>query len=201
MRYLTKVVLGPEALRQYAVRDAYSVHRLVYSWFPLGADEVKSDPRFLYADLGPTRTGRAILILSAQEPVLPETLPSATTVLGENFFSFEDFRFQVDLNPVKRDRVDGKRHPVVGQLNLLMWFISHAQQWGFQVDKASLEARTCPIKTFCKGTTKYTFHHVRFQGRLKVVDQALFQKTVFEGIGHGKAFGFGLLQLVPLRKF
>ena len=201
MHYLTKVVLEPEALRQYAVRDAYSVHRLVYSWFPLGADEVKSDPRFLYADLGPTRGGRAILILSAQEPVLPETLPSATTVLGENFFSFEDFRFQVELNPVKRDRVDGKRHPVVGQLNLLMWFISHAQQWGFQVDKASLEARTCPIKTFCKGTTKYTFHHVRFQGHLRVVDQALFQKTVFEGIGHGKAFGFGLLQLVPLRKF
>ncbi len=201
MHYLTKVVLEPEALRQYAVRDAYSVHRLVYSWFPLGTDEVKSDPRFLYADLGPTRGGRAILILSAQEPVLPETLPSATTVLGENFFSFEDFRFQVELNPVKRDRVDGKRHPVVGQLNLLMWFISHAQQWGFQVDKASLEARTCPIKTFCKGTTKYTFHHVRFQGHLRVVDQALFQKTVFEGIGHGKAFGFGLLQLVPLRKF
>ncbi len=201
MRYLTKVVLGPEALRQYAVRDAYSIHRLVYSWFPLEPDETKSDPRFLYADLGPTRNGRAILILSAQEPVLPETLPSATTVLGENFFSFEDFRFQVDLNPVKRDKADGKRRPVVGQLNLLMWFISHAPQWGFQVDETSLEVRTCPTKTFCKGATKYTFHHVRFHGRLKVIDQELFRKAVFEGLGHGKAFGFGLLQLVPLKKF
>jgi hypothetical protein len=39
---------------------------------------------------------------------------------------------------------------------------------------------------------------VRFDGVLVVTDPALFRETVANGIGSGKAFGFGLLSLARL---
>ncbi|MPN58153.1 hypothetical protein SDC9_205854 [bioreactor metagenome] len=42
------------------------------------------------------------------------------------------------------------------------------------------------------------FNECTFTGVLEVVDRKSFIKSFCEGIGRGKAFGFGLLQLLPL---
>lgn len=42
-----------------------------------------------------------------------------------------------------------------------------------------------------------TLGAVRYEGRLRVTDANRFQNTLREGVGRGKAFGFGLLSVLP----
>lgn len=194
MHYLTKLFLDAAALRKGNIRDDYSIHRLVYSLFPLEQER----SRFLYADKGSVRGGRLLLVLSEKEPNVPEYVPSATTIISENFFCFSDYRFEIDLNPVKKEKESGKRRAVTGQLDLLNWFIAHSEKWGFQADARSLEVSIKPVRQFSKDGTVCTFNHAFFRGRLHVTDQEKFRESFFAGLGHGKAFGFGLLQLLPV---
>ena len=195
MIYLTKLFLDPQICYREKLRDAYSLHKLVYSCFP----KTEKPQRFLYVDKGSLRGGRQILLLSDRLPVLPDDLESATTELTDHFFSFPTYRFEVVLNPVRREHKTGKRCPVTGQLNLLQWFLSKGSQLGFEADPNVLEAQSLPTVTFRKGENICTFNAVKFRGGLKVTDQERFRNTVATGIGHGKAFGFGLLQLVPVQ--
>ena len=194
MHYLTKLFLDAAALRKGNIRDDYSIHRLVYSLFPLEQER----SRFLYADKGSVRGGRLLLVLSEKEPNVPEYVTSATTIISENFFRFSDYRFEIDLNPVKKEKESGKRRAVTGQLDLLNWFIAHSEKWGFQADARSLEVSIKPVRQFSKDGTVCTFNHAFFRGRLHVTDQEKFRESFFAGLGHGKAFGFGLLQLLPV---
>lgn len=194
MHYLTKLFLDAAALRKGNIRDDYSIHRLVYSLFPLEQER----SRFLYADKGSVRGGRLLLVLSEKEPNVPEYVTSATTIISENFFRFSDYRFEIDLNPVKKEKESGKRRAVTGQLDLLNWFIAHSEKWGFQADARSLEVSIKPVRQFSKDGTVCTFNHTFFRGRLHVTDQEKFRESFFAGLGHGKAFGFGLLQLLPI---
>ena len=194
MHYLTKLFLDAAALRKENIRDDYSIHRLVYSLFPLEQER----SRFLYADKGSVRGGRLLLVLSEKEPNVPEYVTSATTIISENFFRFYDYRFEIDLNQVKKGKESGKRRAVTGQLDLLNWFIAHSEKWGFQADARSLEVSVKPVRQFSKDGTVCTFNHAFFRGRLHVTDQKKFRESFFAGLGHGKAFGFGLLQLHPI---
>lgn len=195
MMFLTKIHLNVSVCRRENLRDSYAMHRLVYSFFP----KEKKPGRFLYADQGPAAGGRSLLILSAVLPELPEEIPSASTELSDRFFLFESFQFKIRINPVRRDPESKKRLPITGQLPLLQWFASRAKQWGFEVDINTLEVRTLPSVSFPKNGSECRFHCVEFRGCLKVADPALFRQHVENGIGHGKAFGFGLLQLVPIQ--
>ncbi len=194
MHYLTKLFLDAAALRKGNIRDDYSIHRLVYSLFPLEQER----SRFLYADKGSVRGGRLLLVLSEKEPNVPEYVTSATTIISENFFCFSDYRFEIDLNPVKKEKESGKRRAVTGQLDLLNWFIAHSEKWGFQADARSLEVSIKPVRQFSKDGTVCTFNHAFFRGSLHVTDQEKFRESFLAGLGHGKAFGFGLLQLRPI---
>lgn len=196
MMYLTKIHLNAGICRKEKLNDAYSLHRLVYSFFP----KEKHAGRFLYADLGPLVGGRSLLILSAILPELPESLDSVSTELTDNFFRFERFRFKILVNPVRRDPGNRKRLPVTGSLPLLQWFALHTSKWGFEADPQNLEVRPMSSVAFLKNGAECRFHRVEFPGILKVADPVLFRRTVEKGIGHGKAFGFGLLQLVPIQK-
>jgi CRISPR system Cascade subunit CasE len=43
-----------------------------------------------------------------------------------------------------------------------------------------------------------TIEGVLFEGRLRVVDAQAFRAALVEGIGRGRAYGFGLLSVAPL---
>ena len=196
MMYLTKIRLDAAVCRRENLRDAYALHSMVYSFFP----KEKKAGRFLYADLGPASGGRSLLILSAILPELPDTSPAMSTELSDNFFQFAEYRFKILINPVRRDPESRKRLPVTGSLPLLQWFAAHAPKWGFEADPEKLEVRALSSVSFPKKDAECRFHRVEFRGILKVTDPPLFRQHVENGIGHGKAFGFGLLQLVPVQK-
>lgn len=196
MMFLTKLQLDAALCRRENLRGPYALHRMVYSFFP----KEKKAGRFLYADQGPSAGGRSLLILSSILPELPPEISSASTELSDRFFQFTSFQFKILLNPVRRDPASGKRLPVTGHLPLLQWFAGHASKWGFEADPKALDVRILPSVSFPKNGAVCRFHAVEFRGRLNVIDPELFRRHVENGIGHGKAFGFGLLQLVPIQR-
>ena len=192
MMFLTKTYLDQYAMRKEQIRDDYSIHRFVYSLFPVRND----GRRILYADQGAVPGGRIVLILSDEEPLPPDHVSSRSQIVSDDFLSFPDYRFQVAMNPVRKSKETGKRAPVTDRLD--DWFCEHAAAWGFEVDRNYLEIFLRPTRTFPKNGRTATFHHVDFGGRLHVTDPALFRRAFAAGLGHGKAFGFGLLQLSPV---
>lgn len=69
------------------------------------------------------------------------------------------------------------------------WLQSRASNHGFTVIVASVDA----YQQNRAGKRDIRFSTVDFSGELFVTDPELFQKALFNGLGHAKAFGCGLL--------
>lgn len=197
MLYLTKLPIDASTAYREELKDDYALHRLIYSLFPL--EKKVENPRILYADRGVERGVRQILVQSQIPPEGPKELKMSTLVIPDHFYSGGRYRFEAILNPVRKEAVTGKLAPVTGQLNVLEWFLGHMEKWGFSVNRNTLEAFVRSSRSFEKGGNACRFNRVLFRGTLAVTDREKFLKSSRDGIGRGKAFGFGLLQLRPVR--
>ncbi|MEG1979588.1 MAG: type I-E CRISPR-associated protein Cas6/Cse3/CasE [Victivallaceae bacterium] len=189
--FLSEILLDASFCYQQQIEDDYSLHRVIYSFFPRSETSV----RHLYADCGPTPAGRKVLLLSPSEPKLPANVTSSTKIIGEKFWDYPNYRFEVTLNPVKKNFKTKKREAIIGQVNLLEWFLAQAPKWGFEADRNTLEVAVHNTKIFTKSSGVCRFNNVFFRGKLQVTDREKFRQSAQSGIGHGKAFGFGLLRL------
>ncbi|MDR3334315.1 MAG: type I-E CRISPR-associated protein Cas6/Cse3/CasE [Treponema sp.] len=176
--------------------NVYSIHKMVYSLFPRIDNETRD---FLFADKGGNFNERHILILSKRPPQVPEHGRIESKRIPEFFLAFDAYCFEVRLNPVKRDKNSGKLIPVKKQEPLLEWFCSKSEQWGFETDLNSLHIQRTDVQIFDKQDKQVTQNAATFIGKLKVRDRSLFINSFEQGMGRGKSFGFGLLQLVPIR--
>lgn len=77
----------------------------------------------------------------------------------------------------------------------LRWLESRAQTNGFRIVAATVDEYEQRVA--CARDIR--FSTARFTGELVVVDVALFQNVLFNGLGHAKAFGCGLLLVRPPR--
>jgi len=181
---------------RFKIKDAYSVHKLVYSLFPINQQSDKQ--RILYVDKGSDQGYRNLLILSHMQPQASELLAMTTLRIGDSFWLPCRYHFEVVLNPVKKDPVTGKRLAVKGLFPVMKWLIDNSSKWGFSADETTLQAFIQNTLSFEKDGKIYCFNRVLFRGTLTVTEQAIFRSAVENGLGHGKAFGFGLLQLSPI---
>jgi CRISPR system Cascade subunit CasE len=134
--------------------------------------------------------------------------------------SGREFVFRLRANPTKRlrkvegsnDNLAGKRVHLLREEEWQQWIARKGDLGGFQVLTVNASAtdsvpdiRTSDDITF-KGTKtdrrtgkrmRMTFGSVLFEGRLRVTDADLFRDTLRQGIGSGKAYGFGLLSIAP----
>ncbi len=192
--YLTKVTLDVNAIKRFGLSDAYKIHAFAYSCLNMRPKE----ERLLYVEKTAARGCKQLLLLSHSVPEIKDGIAAVTTEVTDNFLSEKEYRFEVLMNPVKKNSSTGKREPVMGQLPLLEWFKEHSGKWGFAPDIKTLEARTLPSLVLLKGGKECRFHRVIFSGRLTVVEEDDFKAAFKAGLGHSKAFGFGLLQLMPV---
>lgn len=184
------------------LKDAYGVHRIVYSLFPQQRDEETRD--FLFADKGGDWNCRRILILSERKPELPEFGQIESKEIPDSFLNWDYYGFEVILNPTTRNGPSQKTMPVRGTENLREWFLKKTPVLGFEVEPKSLQVSHVGVVSFNKnkGGKAFTQTHgsATFIGRLKVFNRGDFIKSFKQGIGRAKGFGFGLLQIVPLQK-
>jgi len=188
------------------ITDPYSIHRTVYSLFPKDGDGERD---FLFADKGGNFNERRILIFSKRPPLQPEYGKVESKMVPGSFLNWNLYGFEIRLNPTKREKNSGKIVPVQGtekqesymkKKKLLEWFCAKSESWGFSTDHNSLQIQSTDVQAFEKDNRQVTQNSATFIGKLRVKDRSLFIKSFEEGIGRGKSFGFGLLELVPLQE-
>lgn len=134
-------------------------------------------------------------------------------------------RFRLRANPTRRlstprepdgNRPPGKRVELRGEAAQLGWLERKGRDHGFALGRvrarpdagvanvrASPEQRQTGYQPSPDGggrapRRRLTFGAVVFEGELAVIDADALRKALVEGIGSGKAYGFGLLSLAPL---
>ena len=88
--------------------------------------------------------------------------------------------------------------PLRSREEVARWFLEKASAWGFEVQESSFQVAEINADVFWKGEQKVTLGKARVTGTLTVVDKERFTQSVCRGIGHGKAFSCGLLQVAPI---
>ncbi|MFQ5752396.1 MAG: type I-E CRISPR-associated protein Cas6/Cse3/CasE [bacterium] len=180
------------------IKDAYSLHKTVYSLFPKQNGQVRD---FIYADKGGDWSCRRILILSTRKPEIPEFGEIESREVSEPFLQWDNYGFEVTANPTRRNGPSKKTTPIKGRENLHKWFIQKAPTWGFDVEPESLQISKIGVVSFDRDKSITQTHGTAtFIGKLKVIDRQVFIKSFKQGIGRAKGFGFGLLQIVPIQK-
>ncbi|MBO0719534.1 MAG: type I-E CRISPR-associated protein Cas6/Cse3/CasE [Blastocatellia bacterium] len=135
--------------------------------------------------------------------------------------------FRLRANPTRKidtktgpdgKKNNGKRVEIRGEENQIAWLHRKADMHGFRlirlrVNPGIVNVRVAPEnKVFgwrggngedkdANGGARrrLTFGAVLFEGLLEITDMERFKQTLADGIGSGKAYGFGLLSIAPAR--
>lgn len=129
-------------------------------------------------------------------------------------------RFRLRANPTKRvarrddPRWNGRRVALRGEEEQLAWLERKGTQNGFALTHVRASAQVVDVRSSSQTdvtgrlapaggqpapAARLTFGSTLFEGLLQVQDAACFRLALEEGLGSGKAFGFGLLSVAPAR--
>lgn len=204
LAYASVLRLSRADLNTLKIKDAYGLHRVVYGLFEdtrSDAEKQASIPSgIVFADKGGDFHHRQILMLSERKPhQTPQFGTVETRAVRESFLNHAHYAFELTLNPSKRDKQTGKIVPMRSQEEVATWFLERAEKsWGFRANAENLQAEKVGVQIFEKGGRTITHGHATLKGELQVTDPDRFRQSFLQGIGRGRAFGFGLLQIVPL---
>jgi len=199
--------LDRRAVKELRITDAYSLHRVVYSLYDDIRDGMEkqgsTSSGILYADQGGDIRGRKILMLANREPmgavddqygeVLSKPIPN-------DFLEHEQYRFKVIVNPTRRDSASRKLVAVRGREEVAQWFSERAiASWGFAAEHEHLQVDSINVLQFKdKRQRKVTIGQAHIQGALRITDKEKFTQSFTQGVGRARAYGCGLLQIVPV---
>ncbi len=203
LAYASVLRLSRSDIKILSIKDAYALHKVVYGLF----EDVRTDAEkqasaasgIVYADKGGDFNTRQILMLSNRKPhQTPQFGEVQTKPIPTDFLTHERYAFDITINPTKRDKQTGKVVAIKGRDEIAAWFIARASQsWGFVVNAEHLQVGQTSVQTFEKNGKTITHGSAALSGELTVTDKARFIQSFTLGIGRGRAFGFGLLQIVP----
>ena len=161
-----------------------------------------------------TRNGQTyLLILSEERPdftkAAEQFAPPGETWQTKNYDSFLErieegsrWRFRLCANPTysvpaekgKRGQVHAHRTPE----HQCLWLMQQGPKHGFSLKEEEFTVTKVKWYRFKKGTDgrQVTFLAVTYDGILEVREVDAFQRMLCSGIGHGKAYGAGLITLM-----
>ena len=206
MSYLTQIRVDYErAARLLRIRDSYDWHQRTWQAFR----ERDGQQRDFLSRVDETDESYRLLIVSAHPPTKPDWCPLdcfQTKPIPEEFFAADRFRFSLLANPTRKVRSErdgrqtknGRRMPITRRDELIAWLARKGQTGGFDPGEPDA-VRTVPKRRgyFERQGVHGVHHAIEFQGVLTVTEPAAFRHTFATGIGSAKAFGFGLLAIVP----
>ncbi len=187
-------------------RDCYAWHKRIWEAFP-GKPEAK---RNFLTRLDDTGQGFRLLILSEDTPTRPDWCPVdgwESKTVSDHFFQHASYQFSLLANPTRKIVVrskdgtrkpNGKRIALRKREELIRWMEQKAAFHGFEVEPDSLKIIPQPRQQFLKKKKIGTHTTTIFNGTLHVNDPDTFYQAATKGIGSAKAFGFGMLCLVPI---
>ena len=195
----------------------------------VASDAPRKALKVLYRPELEARTGAlAVLVQSCAEPdwaplhgdwtaVLANSAEAANVKRVDEAFARlaagDRLRFRLRANPTKRliktlpdgsaNRGGGQRVQLFREEDQLAWLTRKGASGGFEV----IDARADPGDALgpkqtggqARGESMLTFGVAVFNGVLRVTDPVRLRETLIAGIGSGKAYGFGLLSVAPVR--
>lgn len=115
-----------------------------------------------------------------------------------------EWRFRLTANPtMSRSSSDGaKRGKLLAHITVAHqrdWLAARAQKHGFALEADKFDVVHSRWERFRKGGrgNAVTMLSVTYEGILTVSDVELFRSALTCGIGRGKAYGMGLLTIIP----
>ncbi len=196
--YLSLMKLNREQCKALKITDTYSLHRIVYDCFEKTREDMQESSGILFTEIAGNALEKRMLILSQKEPIASYDCQLKTKKIAEKFFDYPQYRFEVVINPIKRESASRKIVPMRTREEVAQWFSSRSSSWGFTIAKENLEVTDIFVDTFTKNNQKVTLGKAKIQGILQIENKEAFLQAFSNGLGKGKAFGCGLLQLKPL---
>ena len=116
------------------------------------------------------------------------------------------FRFKLTANPTRTISVDvngvrkDKRVGLEKEEDQKAWLIRQGTQHGFEIQGGQIRVQESGAEDFIKPCgTRVTYISATFIGELKVTDAEKFKAALLSGIGREKAYGCGLLTILPVK--
>ncbi|AOS64820.1 type I-E CRISPR-associated protein Cas6/Cse3/CasE [Actinoalloteichus hymeniacidonis] len=191
------------------LHDFVGLHRTVMSLFPerLGEAPRRQAGALFRVDSGPA--GDQLLVQSSLRPEatrLPADYGTVrTTELTALLAALSNgmaVHYRLVANTSKRLAKDNERYRR-GQLvalkggEVLEWWQRRSAQHGLALASTEASAVTTPRS---KDRTAIRHARTRFQGVATVSDVELLREAVLTGVGRARAYGCGLLSVVPVKK-
>lgn len=201
--YLTKIELDTrQRPARMALGDCQAMHRLLNGLF----DCPRGEAQLLYRvrDEGPACS----VYLYSALPVIPEKLLPFMTLAGQRDISGwvrsmqanKRLPFDIIASPSKKTPQQGSKNSRRRLLRTpeerMAWLARKANENGFRLLQAEeLEAASFSgVHGGDKGGKMY-WSAYHYRGILQITDESLFQKTLANGLGPGKAYGLGMILL------
>lgn len=153
-----------------------------------------------------------LLIVSETAPDLQqlETYGVAGTARTKSYDAFlqslqeqQSYRFKLTANPVKaesdRSRKRGRVVPILQREEQLHYLAERAETNGFEVQPEAVMITESGREMLKKTNSRdVRLLKVTYEGVLKITDKKRFLSALTHGIGKKKAYGFGLMTVIPL---
>lgn len=213
--YLSRLILNPRSRQvQRELARPYEMHRTILRAYPEKLAE--QDERVLFRVDAHPRTGNLqLLVQSHLRPDwswLAETSGYLDPRAGGENPALKEFNlhlragqvlaFRLRANPTQklsrsltRGLEKGKRVGLYKPEEQLAWLARKGEAHGFQLVSATPQQQ----ERLDDSIHQLKLLSVLFEGVLQVTDGTRLAEAVASGIGSGKAFGFGLLSLAPMR--
>lgn len=187
-----------------------SYHGFVESCFPEEIAENERSRKLWRIDyLGDKKY---ILIVSENKPDLAvlEKYGVKGTAETKNYDNFLNslkegmkLRYRVQMNTVKSEFKKGQteRGKIVNIKNdeLLNFIADKGERNGFEIDEDNIEIKERSIIPFKKGQKKiFNLASATYEGILTITDKEKLIHVLTKGIGKKKAYGFGLMTVIPI---
>lgn len=222
--FLSKLILNHrsrEARRDLG--DCQQLHRTVLNAFPqIEGEAARQHFGLLFRLEQDPRGVTTLLVQSQSEPdwshlpsgyLLEPATSKPVLALYAGLQPSLRLRFRLRANPTMRvsknnltqqERWRGKRIELRSEEDRIAWLQRKADAAGFRLlsveinpDVLNLQTAT-EAKTFGKHEKgRLSFGAAMFNGELEITDAEKFKQALADGIGSGKAYGFGLLSIAP----
>ena len=114
------------------------------------------------------------------------------------------WRFRIVLNPVIADSRGikkgerGRIKPHITAAHQMEYLKNRAEMHGFLLEDGKYDIRERDFAVWRKGKEKIRLSRVAYEGVLTITDVRLFCILLTEGMGKKKAYGFGMMTVIPL---
>lgn len=200
---LTQLRLDPHnAQARRDLADPYDMHRTLVRAFV--RDQRERPPRVLWRLEPGQAWSQPVVLVQSELPgdwsflgdvpgYLAATSPPVTKAFDAAALMRPGapLRFRLAANPTVTRQ--GKRQGLVGEDAQLAWLQRQGERLGFHVAMALVSGSD--MLHGRRGNARVSLRRVLFEGALEVRDPDALAGAVACGIGHGKAFGCGLISL------